>query len=142
MTSEGTGNPELQQLQAQLSQIIETHIELGILVHDFEGTAQAKEGLLERVNLLAEQLHQVQTNAYDKVRDIQVPLDIIQYIEDGRNPDVYTREFVELLAKQNQYVNGKMKAMKQFRDILGTKIKEAYPDMEASVDGVIERTGN
>uniref|UniRef100_A0A060T9T1 Mediator of RNA polymerase II transcription subunit 10 n=1 Tax=Blastobotrys adeninivorans TaxID=409370 RepID=A0A060T9T1_BLAAD len=142
MTSEGTGNPELQQLQAQLSQIIETHIELGILVHDFEGTAQAKEGLLERVNLLAEQLHQVQTNAYDKVRDIQVPLDIVQYIEDGRNPDVYTREFVELLAKQNQYVNGKMKAMKQFRDILGTKIKEAYPDMESSVDGVIERTGN
>jgi mediator of RNA polymerase II transcription subunit 10 len=41
----------------------------------------------------------------------QIPLDVVEYIENGRNPDVYTREFAELLAKQNQFVNGKMKAM-------------------------------
>lgn len=35
-----------------------------------------------------------------------------RYIENGRNPDVYTREFVELTGKQNQYINGKMKAMR------------------------------
>ncbi len=39
----------LQETEAQLRQVIETFIELGIIVHDFQGTVEAKEGLVERV---------------------------------------------------------------------------------------------
>lgn len=39
----------LQETEAQLRQVIETFIELGIIVHDFQGTVQSKEALVERV---------------------------------------------------------------------------------------------
>jgi mediator of RNA polymerase II transcription subunit 10 len=47
---------------------------------------------------------------------------------------------VELLAKQNQYINGKMKAMNKFRNVLASQIKQAYPDLDQTVDGILDRT--
>jgi hypothetical protein len=34
-----------------------------------------------------------------------------RYIEDGLNPDKYTRRFVNMLMKDNQFVNGKIDAV-------------------------------
>ena len=34
-----------------------------------------------------------------------------RYVEDGLNPDKYTRRFVNMLMKDNQYVNGKIDAV-------------------------------
>lgn len=127
------------EVKEQLKQIIETQIELGILIHDFEATVEGKEGLLERINVLTNQFQQLNQSAYN-LQNKSVPLDIIEYIENGRNPDVYTREFVELLAKQNQYVNGKMHAMNHFRNILSSQIKDAYPDLESSINDINQRT--
>jgi hypothetical protein len=36
----------------------------------------------------------------------------IRYVEDGLNPDKYTRRFVNMLMKDNQFVNGKIDAVK------------------------------
>lgn len=127
------------EVKEQLKQIIETQIELGILVHDFQATVEGKEGLLERINVLTNQFQQLNQSAYN-LQNKTVPLDIVEYIENGRNPDVYTREFVELLAKQNQYVKGKMLAMNHFRDTLSSQIKDAYPDLESSINDINERT--
>jgi Transcription factor subunit Med10 of Mediator complex len=37
-----------------------------------------------------------------------------RYVEDGLNPDKYTRRFVNMLMKDNQYVNGKIDAVQVF----------------------------
>jgi hypothetical protein len=37
-----------------------------------------------------------------------------RYVEDGLNPDKYTRRFVNMLLKDNQYVNGKIDAVQVF----------------------------
>lgn len=34
-----------------------------------------------------------------------------RYVEDGLNPDKYTRRFVNMLMKDNQFVNGKIDAV-------------------------------
>lgn len=128
----------LNQVKNQLQQIIETQIELGIMVHDYQATVEAKEGLVERLKVYGQQLSDI-NNASLALKDTLVPLDVVEYIENGRNPDVYTREFVELLAKQNQYIKGKLTAMAQFRDILGDQIKEAYPDLAGAVEEVVSR---
>jgi mediator of RNA polymerase II transcription subunit 10 len=127
---------ELEEVRNQLQQIIETQIELGIMIHDYPATVEAKEGLVERLKIYGQQLSEI-NNASLKLKDTLVPLDVVEYIDNGRNPDVYTREFVELLAKQNQYIKGKLTAMAQFRDILGTQIKETYPDLASAVDEVL-----
>lgn len=109
-TPQATPADLLAETESQLRQVIETLIEAGVMVHDFQGTVEAKEGLTERVNLLTSQLNDLNAHAFKL--DQKFPVDVVDYIENGRNPDVYTREFVELLAKKNQYLNGKMKAMK------------------------------
>ncbi|ODQ68568.1 subunit of the RNA polymerase II mediator complex [Nadsonia fulvescens var. elongata DSM 6958] len=128
----------LAKTEAQLKRVIETFIELGVMVHDFQGTVEAKEGLVERVNMTTQQFRSLVETSADLTEAI--PIDVIQYIEDGRNPDVYTREFVEVLAKQNHYLNGKMEATRQFRDILAEQIKIAYPDLELAVNNSLKRT--
>jgi mediator of RNA polymerase II transcription subunit 10 len=74
-----------------------------------QATVEAKEGLMESMNQLVEKMNKLSQDS--QALPQTVPLDVVEYIENGRNPDVYTREFVELLAKQNHYINGKMKAI-------------------------------
>ena len=67
----------------------------------------------------------------------QIPPEIIDYVEDGRNPDIYTREFVELAQKGNQYLKGKSEAFAAFRDVLAEEIVRAMPEMKAEVGRVM-----
>lgn len=69
-----------------------------------------------------------------------VPPEIIQYIEEGRNPDIYTREFVELVQARNQQLKGKSEAFAQFRDALAREIRGAIPDIADQVDTVVTAT--
>ncbi|KAK9365456.1 transcription factor subunit Med10 of mediator complex-domain-containing protein [Lipomyces kononenkoae] len=133
--------PALQAQEDRLRQIIETILELAIGVHDYESVAQSKEAVVARVNLLTSQLSDLDRAAKENVADVLVPREILQYIEDGRNPNVYTREFVELLVKQNQFVYGKMRAMRDFRDVLADQIRETYPELSNEVDLVLQNTG-
>ncbi|KAF3931060.1 hypothetical protein ABW20_dc0105208 [Dactylellina cionopaga] len=75
------------------------------------------------------------------VNDLMIPREVIGYVEHGRNPDIYTREFVELAIKQNQYLNGKQRAFQDFRDVLAEHINTTFPELRADVDEVLENTG-
>ena len=63
-----------------------------------------------------------------------------RYVEDGRNPDIYTREFVEIVAKQNQILNGRMRAFADFRNILADQISVAFPELRDDVAMVLQDT--
>ncbi|KAL9008191.1 MAG: hypothetical protein Q9173_006658 [Seirophora scorigena] len=68
----------------------------------------------------------------------RIPPEIIDYVDDGRNPDIYTREFVELVQKGNQYLKGKSEAFTGFRDALADEITKAWPDMKKDVESVLQ----
>lgn len=70
-----------------------------------------------------------------------VPPELIQYVEGGRNPDIYTREFVELVHRGNQLMRGKMHAFAHFRDILADHISEAMPELRTDVEEIVRDTG-
>lgn len=70
-----------------------------------------------------------------------VPPEIVAYVESGRNPDIYTREFAEVVQKKNQNLKGKSEAYAQFRDILAKKIITAFPELEADARRVVQNTG-
>lgn len=72
---------------------------------------------------------------------IGIPLPLIQYVEDGRNPDIYTREFVELVRRMNQLAKGKVHAFRSFRDILAHEMNSALPELRDDVQRVLENTG-
>ncbi|KAI0535224.1 transcription factor subunit Med10 of mediator complex-domain-containing protein [Xylaria digitata] len=71
----------------------------------------------------------------------QVPPDLVQYVDNGRNPDIYTREFVELVRRGNQLMRGKQSAFASFRDVLAGEIENAMPELRDDAARVVVATG-
>lgn len=124
----------------QISLVVESFIELGVLVHDFQASDTSAQSLSYRLNQTIEQLLKLSTMHTEELQKLPIPLDVLQYIEDGRNPNVYTREFVESTRKSNQHLRGKIQAFKQLRDTLGAKIGDEFPELKEEIEGIYRRT--
>jgi len=70
-----------------------------------------------------------------------LPPEVISYVESSRNPDIYTREFVELVQKLNQQLRGRSQAYADFRDVLAREMMSALPECRNDVRRVVESTG-
>jgi mediator of RNA polymerase II transcription subunit 10 len=129
----GTNN-----LPAHLRQIISNLYILLVQTHDHHGsstsTAMTSEikSLLQNLFRLTETSRQLPT---------KIPLDLIEYVERKRNPDVYKREIVEDVMKSNQVQKGRAEAYGAFRDMLGREMMSAIPDIKDEVKDVLEACG-
>lgn len=72
---------------------------------------------------------------------VQIPPEIVEYVESGRNPDIYTREFIELVQRTNDHLRGKALAFRSFRDVLAREISGAMPELREEVERVVRETG-
>ncbi|KAJ5852173.1 Mediator complex subunit Med10 [Penicillium soppii] len=72
---------------------------------------------------------------------IQLPPEIIDYVDSARNPDIYTREFVELVQRGNQDLRGKREAFADFRDVLAREMRSAMPECRGEVDRAVAASG-
>lgn len=127
----------------QLLALVESFIELGVLVHDNQGTIQSHTALTHKTNQVISQLSGITASPF--THQYPVPADVIAYIEDGRNPDIYTREFIEVTAKSNARLKSKMLGFGQLRDVLGEKLGKEFPGLVDSIEDIkrrtLERTG-
>lgn len=128
----------LGKLQDEIANIIETFVHLGVQVHDFQGTEEAKLGLANHINRSISKLRDI--SSHNELANVFIPTDLLVYIQDGRNPDIYTREFVEVVRKVNQFLNGKAKAFINFRDALASAIKQEFPELAPEVDLIKSKT--
>lgn len=134
---------ELGATEQQVAAIIESFIELGVSVYDYPDTPEATQGMVTNLRRNVDRLARLNQRSNDPesaLAQVDIPLEVIQYIEDGRNPDIYTREFVEAIRRSNQYQRAKMHALKQLRDSLADKITDEFPDLAPSVQDILRRT--
>ncbi|KAL2821117.1 mediator complex, subunit Med10 [Aspergillus granulosus] len=75
------------------------------------------------------------------ITSIALPPEIIDYVDAARNPDIYTREFVELVQRGNQDLKGKKEAFASFRDVLAREMRGAMPEVRGEVERVVRATG-
>ncbi|KAI8053497.1 transcription factor subunit Med10 of mediator complex-domain-containing protein [Syncephalis plumigaleata] len=94
------------QLESRLGETINSLFTIGLGVYDFQtGT----DGLLQkRVNELVTQYRDL-TELGSNLQ-IAVPEEVVRYVEDGRNPDLFSREFAERTVAENQFAHGRMMA--------------------------------
>lgn len=71
-----------------------------------------------------------------------MPPELLEYVENGRNPDIYTREFVELVRRGNQLMRGKMQAFASFQHVLAQNMATAMPELRDDVAQILEATGS
>ncbi|KAI8963968.1 mediator complex, subunit Med10 [Daldinia sp. FL1419] len=70
----------------------------------------------------------------------RVPPELVEYVENGRNPDIYTREFVEAVRRGNQLMRGKQSAFASFRDVLAAEMDRALPELRDDTARVVANT--
>nr|XP_009663478.1 PREDICTED: mediator of RNA polymerase II transcription subunit 10 [Struthio camelus australis] len=63
-----------------------------------------------------------------QLHDISVPLEVFEYIDQGRNPQLYTKECLERALAKNEQVKGKIDTMKKFKSLLIQELTKVFPE--------------
>ncbi|AEO69018.1 uncharacterized protein THITE_2118971 [Thermothielavioides terrestris NRRL 8126] len=138
-------NPDLQSTQEDIKNVIQDLFQILAQVANYDSTSRpSREALAQDIIALSSSLaqtHRAATLLGPARADKAVPEPLVQYVENGRNPDIYTREFVELVRRMNQLARGKMHAFRAFRDVLAAEIALQMPEVDADVRRVLEGTG-
>ncbi|CAO3618990.1 unnamed protein product [Cunninghamella blakesleeana] len=58
-----------------------------------------------------------------------IPEEVINYVENGKNPDLFTQGFISRAATENQFTNGKIQAIDDFRSLLSDEFAKSFPDL-------------
>ncbi|GLT71910.1 hypothetical protein SLA2020_438940 [Shorea laevis] len=98
--------------------------QLYLTVSSFNGASQLP--LLQRLNSLVMELDNM-----DKLAEkcnIQVPMEVLNLIDDGKNPDEFTRDVINSCIAKNQITKGKTDAFKGFRRHLLEELEQTFPD--------------
>ncbi|KAE8808998.1 Mediator of RNA polymerase II transcription subunit 10 [Hordeum vulgare] len=60
--------------------------------------------------------------------NIQVPMEVVNLIDDGKNPDEFTKDVLNSCIAKNQITKGRTDAFKSLRKHLLEELEEAFPD--------------
>lgn len=72
---------------------------------------------------------------------VDIPPEVTTYVESSRNPDIYTREFVELVQRTNQMLKGRAEAYRFLQEQVAWQLSNAVPELRSDVVKVVEATG-
>lgn len=137
-------SPSEQKTPRQATQLNPNPIHPPKLIHSSKNLTLALSTLSTHTQLPPTQENQPDTNtdpSNPSLASIQLPPEIIDYVDSARNPDIYTREFVELVQRGNQDLRGKREAFASFRDVLAREMRSAMPECRGEVDRVVAATG-
>jgi mediator of RNA polymerase II transcription subunit 10 len=117
-------------LEDSTVKILETLYTLSVATSGYAGpeTTQTLSTLFSQLPDHLSALHSLSTNPHTRDALPAVPNELVEYVDGGRNPDVYTREFVELALRGGQDLRGKTQAFESFANVLREGIARADPE--------------
>jgi len=114
----------LDTLEEHLERSIENVRQIQIIVSDFQ--PQGQPGLNQKLQQIVKDLAEVE-KVGKKVQDIQVPLEVFDYIDSGRNPQLYTKDCMEKAVAKNEEAKGKIDAYRMFKARLMVELSQVFP---------------
>lgn len=114
----------LDTLEQQLERSIENVRQIQIIVSDFQ--PQGQPGLNQKLQTVVKDLADID-KIRPKVADIKVPLEVFDYIDTGRNPQLYTKDCMEKAVAKNEEVKGKIDAYRMFKARLMVELSGVFP---------------
>ncbi|BGP31135.1 hypothetical protein JCM10296v2_002899 [Rhodotorula toruloides] len=134
-----TAAPPRLQIEQSLEHLLQTLLELGICASDVQESALESSpngmasgvpgGLIGRkAQQTIEQLGRLHAQK-DLVANVNIPLEVINLVDQGKNPHMHTKNFIERLSGENMYTNGILSAVSDYRDLLRAQMGEAFPDL-------------
>ncbi|KAG6159511.1 hypothetical protein E4U37_003262 [Claviceps purpurea] len=134
---------EHEAFEQQLKDVIQDLYQIMIQVATYDTTGRpGRDVLSEELKTLSHSIKSIHEVSSSPTTNLPlVPPELLDYVESGRNPDIYTREFTELTRRGNQLMRGKALAFGDFRDVLAREISTAMPELRGDVERVVEETG-
>ncbi|BAF25651.1 mediator of RNA polymerase II transcription subunit 10b [Oryza sativa Japonica Group] len=126
--AEDASKQNLALMMASIQRTLGLLHQLNLNVSSFSSASQLP--LLQRLNSLVAELDTMQKHA--EGCNIQVPMEVVNLIDDGKNPDEFTRDVLNSCIAKNQVTKGKTDAFKSLRKHLLEELEQAFPeDVEA-----------
>ncbi|KAK6382670.1 RNA polymerase II mediator complex subunit [Exophiala oligosperma] len=132
-------------VHSTIKDIIQHLYEIQMQTHGY--VPETQDLLVDKMTDLAESLAQLQTltspreSPSNPIHNVQIAPEIVDYVDDGRNPDIFTRDFVENVQRGNAVINGKQQAFREFSEIYAKALKEGIPGVGRQVDRVMDNAG-
>ncbi|KAH9404771.1 Mediator of RNA polymerase II transcription subunit 10 [Tyrophagus putrescentiae] len=115
----------LDSLETSLEGLVENFRQLGIIVSDFQ--PQGQTAINNKLNQIVYGLKEID-RLKGQVNDLQVPLEVFDYIDDGHNPQSYTKDCMERSLAKNELVKGKIDEYRRFKALLLFELSQEFPN--------------
>ncbi|KAI9588888.1 mediator of RNA polymerase II transcription subunit 10 [Glossina fuscipes] len=115
----------LENLETQLEMFIENVRQIRIIVSDFQ--PQGQNVLNQKINGLVTGLQEI-NKLRSQVQDIYVPFEVFDYIDQDKNPQLYTKDCVEKALAKNEEVKGKIDAYRKFKAHMLLELCKTFPN--------------
>ncbi|CAA9958988.1 hypothetical protein HRS9139_02361 [Pyrenophora teres f. teres] len=125
-------------VEAQLKDIVQNLYNLIVQAYDHHGS-KTQDAMKREIQVLVQNLVQLSRTAPSI--QINIPPEVMSYVENSRNPDIFTREFVETVQRMNQMLNGRVDAYRMLQEQLARQVSSAIPELKDDVSSLVEATG-
>ncbi|XP_050427300.1 mediator of RNA polymerase II transcription subunit 10 [Adelges cooleyi] len=115
----------LEDLETQLEMFVENVRQIRIIVTDFQPQGQTV--LNQKIQNAVQGLQEI-NKLKSAVQDIHVPLEVFEYIDRGRNPQLYTKDCIEKALNKNEQVKGKIDSLRKFKAQMLADLGTAFPN--------------
>lgn len=115
----------MEQLESQIEMFVENVRQLGIIVTDFQPQT-GQHVLNQKVNQVVSSLKDID-KLKDTIQNVQLPIEVFEYIDSGKNPHFYTKDYMERALSKNEEVKGKIDCYKRFKSILIEELTKVFP---------------
>lgn len=62
------------------------------------------------------------------MQDVHVPFEVFDYIDNGKNPQLYTKDCIEKALTRNEEVKGKIDAYRKFKSNMVGELQKNFPN--------------
>jgi len=118
------GSP-LENLETNLEMFIENVRQVRIIVSDFQPQGQ-QNVLNQKIQGIVTGLQEID-KLKNQVQDVHVPFEVFDYIDQGKNPQLYTKDCIEKALTKNEEVKGKIDAYRKFKTNMLMELQKTFP---------------
>lgn len=63
-----------------------------------------------------------------QVQDVHIPIEVFDYIDQDKNPNLYTKDCIEKALMKNEEVKGKIDAYRKFKANMLVELQKTFPN--------------
>jgi len=133
-----TSGGRFEQLEQTLELSIENCRHLCLIASDFHPGGQPV--LNQKLHTMVSGLQELD-QMKERFKDVSIPLELLQTVDEGKNPQLYTRECMEWTNSKNKECNGKIELLKKHRALVMRELSEDFPKQMMQYRSVEESRG-